>query len=353
MNAPALIVHAPGLFTTVQDFGRVGFQAQGMPVAGALDPLGLEIANRLCGNAPGEAALELRYLGPLLEVAAPKVRFGLAGPVQAERLPADGTAARPLQSYASHTLVRGDRLRIGSTGGVAVACLAVAGGFDLPEFMGSRSTYTRAGLGGFHGRSLQAGDHLPLRVDAPPAAPDLMLDPAAAERLYGSGPVRVVTGPQADRFSPAALAGFLAAEYRITPDADRMGLRLDGPPVAHLAGADIASEGIACGAIQVPGNGKPIILLADRQTTGGYTKIATVISADLPRVARGVPGSSLRFQAVSVAEAEGLRRAQAAQMHALLGSLRPQLPDGGIDLHALYRENLIGGAVDARTGGHE
>ncbi len=342
----ALKVVTPGLFTSLQDRGRLGFQSLGMPVAGALDMLGLQIANALCGNPPDMAALELRYLGPSLKAEADSVRLALAGAAQADILAGDGSVY-PLDAWRSFTLKRGDTLRIGNTD-AAAAYLAVAGGFDLPAFMGSLSTYTRAGLGGFKGRILQAGDALPLKAAAASDGGDLQIEGAAA--LYGEGPIRVVLGPQQDRFTAEGIAAFLGGEYRVTKEADRMGMRLEGPAIAHTRGADIASEGIANGAVQVPGNGQPIILLADRQTTGGYTKIATVISADLPRLGAMQPGAALRFAQVSVAEAEAIRRRQQADLQALLAAMRPAKPAGGLDLDALYRENLISGMVDAVSG---
>jgi biotin-dependent carboxylase-like uncharacterized protein len=338
-------VQAPGLFTTLQDMGRYGAQEQGMPVAGALDTLGLRIANALCGNAPNTAALEVSYLGPTLVAEADQVQLGLAGGMQAELLPADGSGPKKLKSWRSITLKRGDALRISSIE-AAVGYLAVAGGFKLPALLGSLSTYTRAGLGGFEGRALREGDLLALHGGG---GTDLELA-ASVEALYGDGPVRVTLGPQAYRFTAAGIDTFLSAEYSVTKEADRMGLRLEGPGIAHTNGADIASEGIVTGAIQVPGNGKPILLLADHQTTGGYTKIATIISADLPRVGRLKPGALLRFQAVEVAAAESLRRAQEAALKALLAELRPARPEGGLDLDALYTANLISGMVDASGG---
>ncbi|WP_428248668.1 biotin-dependent carboxyltransferase family protein [Ferrovibrio sp.] len=339
-------VKAPGLFTTLQDLGRYGAQSQGMPVAGAMDTLGLRIANALCGNAAGVAALELSYMGPTLVVEADAVQFGLAGNMSVELLPADGGNAKKLTSWRSVTLKRGEALRIGVLG-EAYTYVAVAGGFDLPPLLGSLSTYTRAGLGGFEGRQLRENDLLPLKAAG--LGPDQELSSEAAS-LYGEGPVRVTLGPQADRFTAAGTAAFLAGEYTVSKEADRMGLRLEGPVIEHLRGADIASEGIVTGAIQVPGNGQPILLLADHQTTGGYTKIATIISADLPRVGRLKPGAKLRFQAVSVAEAENLRRAQEAALKSLLGGMRTARPEGGLDLDALYTANLISGMVDAATG---
>ena len=339
-------VKAPGLFTTIQDLGRYGAQEQGMPVAGAMDTLGLRIANALCGNAPNVAALELSYMGPTLLVEAEAVQFGLAGAMAAEILPDDGGEPKRITSWRSVTLKRGEALRIGVLG-EAYTYLAVAGGFDLPPLLGSLSTYTRAGLGGFEGRQLREGDMLPLKPVA--LGNDQELSSEAAS-LYGEGPVRVTLGPQAYRFTEAGIAAFLAGEYTVSKEADRMGLRLEGPVIAHHQGADIASEGIITGAIQVPGNGQPIMLLADHQTTGGYTKIATVISADLPRVGRLKPGARLRFQAVEVAAAEAARRAQEQALQGLLAGLRPARPEGGLDLDALYTANLISGMVDARSG---
>ncbi len=339
-------VKAPGLFTTLQDLGRYGAQEQGMPVAGAMDTLGLRIANALCGNAQNLAALELSYMGPTLLVEAEAVQFGLAGNMAVELLPADGGSPKKLTSWRSITLKRGEALRIGVLG-EAYTYIAVAGGFDLPPLLGSLSTYTRAGLGGFEGRQLRENDLLPLKAVA--LGNDQELASEAAP-LYGDGPVRVTLGPQAYRFTPAGIAAFLAGEYTVSKEADRMGLRLEGPLIEHVSGADIASEGIITGAIQVPGNGQPIMLLADHQTTGGYTKIATIISADLPRVGRLKPGAKLRFQAVDVAEAEALRRGQETALKALLGNMRPARPEGELDLDALYTANLISGMVDARNG---
>ncbi|MBP7669814.1 MAG: biotin-dependent carboxyltransferase [Ferrovibrio sp.] len=339
-------VKAPGLFTTLQDLGRYGAQEQGMPVAGAMDTLGLRIANALCGNAPNVAALELSYMGPTLVAEADTVQFGLAGNMAVEWLPADGGSPKKLSSWRSVTLKRGEALRIGVLG-EAYTYVAVAGGFDLPPLLGSLSTYTRAGLGGFEGRQLRENDVLPLKSVTPGSDQELAADAAS---LYGEGPVRITLGPQAYRFSEAGTQAFLSGEYTVSKEADRMGLRLEGPVIEHLRGADIASEGIVTGAIQVPGNGQPILLLADHQTTGGYTKIATIISADLPRVGRLKPGAKLHFQAVSVAEAESIRRAQEAALKSLLGGMRPARPEGGLDLDALYTANLISGMVDAATG---
>jgi len=339
----SLVVTRAGMFDTVQDLGRRGFQDLGMPTAGAMDPVALRLANALAGNAEDAAALEISVLGPELRVEADSVRVAVAGPARLSVVEAPGDAPRPIDADRSHLLHRGQTLRCGAIDGVSVAYVAIAGGFDLPLFMGSLSTYTRAGLGGLDGRKLRDGDRLPLQLDAAPERTELRL---AAPFDYGGGPVRVVLGPQDDHFSAAGLDAFLSGTYAVTMEADRMGFRLEGPVIAHNEqGADIASDGIAPGAIQVPAAGQPIILLADRQTIGGYAKIAAVISADLPRVGRLLPGMTLRFAAVSVAEAEEARRALEARLRDAIAAIEPARPPGGIDLEALYRENLIDGVV--------
>lgn len=337
---------SPGLMTSVQDLGRFGSQALGMPVAGATDPIALRIANSILGNPEGTAALEIGYLGPTLLVAADGARVVLGGKARLTLQPADGGDARAVKPWRSLLLKRGDRLAIGAVEEGGIAYLAVAGGFAIAPFMGSLSTYMRSGLGGFEGRALKAGDRLPLMTLAMDGEERELAD----EIDYGSGPIRVVLGPQEDRFTPKGIETFLSAAYTVTKEADRMGIRLDGETIEHVRGADIASEGVVTGSIQVPGNGKPIILMADRQTTGGYTKIATVISADLPRVGRMKPGDTLQFAAVEVAAAEAARREQEKQVRRLIDGIRTALPDVYLDLNALYTQNLISGAVDAPSG---
>jgi biotin-dependent carboxylase-like uncharacterized protein len=346
MTAGTLDIVTPGLMTSVQDLGRFGAQALGMPVAGATDPLALRLTNRLVGNPENTGALEIGYLGPTVVVNADAVRIAFGGAAKLTLQPAGTADPRTLKPWRSALLKRGDRLSIGAVEDGSVACLAVAGGFAIPAFMGSQSTYMRSGLGGFEGRALKSGDRLPLNTVATEGDERELADAID----YGQGPVRVVLGPQDDRFTAAGIATFLSATYTLTKEADRMGIRLDGEVIEHVRGADIASEGVVTGSIQVPGNGKPIILMADRQTTGGYTKIATVISADLPRVGRMKPGDKLQFAAVTVAEAEAVRRAQEQMLRRLADGIRSALPDVYLDLDALYTQNLISGAVDAPSG---
>ncbi len=346
MSAGFLEIVAPGLMTSVQDLGRFGAQALGMPVAGATDAIALRLANAVVGNPENTAALEIGYLGPTLTAAADGVRVVLGGKAKLMLQPAGEGEARSVKPWRSLLLKRGDKLTIGAVEEGGVAYLAVAGGFAIQPFMGSLSTYMRSGLGGFEGRALKAGDKLPLNTVAVEGEEREL----GAEIDYGSGPVRVVLGPQDDRFTAKGIETFLSATYTVTKEADRMGIRLEGETVEHTRGADIASEGVVTGSIQVPGNGKPIILMADRQTTGGYTKIATVISADLARVGRMKPGDTLSFARVEVAEAEAARRAQEKMVRKLIDGIRTAMPDVYLDLNALYTQNLISGAVDAPSG---
>lgn len=349
MTAALKVVRA-GLFDTLQDKGRIGYLALGMPSAGAMDRIGLALANALAGNPAGMAGLEIGVVGPDLLVEAESVRFALAGPLSPSLIEGPDAPPRPLESDRSHLLKRGQILRVGMVEGSSTAYLAVAGGFALPAVMGSLSTYTRAAIGGLEGRKLQAGDRLPLGLDQAPARGELKL---AAPFDYGSGPVRIVWGPQDDYFSERGRATFVGSDYRVSREADRMGIRFEGPTIEHAVavdkgGADIISDGIGPGAIQVPGAGLPIVLLADRQTVGGYPKIATVASADLPRLGRLLPGQTVRFAAVTVEEAEKLRRDQEARLARAIADLQPARPAGGIDLSRLYEENLIDGVVYAR-----
>jgi biotin-dependent carboxylase-like uncharacterized protein len=339
----ALLVVRAGLFDTVQDLGRFGHQDVGMPTAGAMDPVALRLANALVGNPQGAACIEIGVMGPELRVEADGVRIAVVGPVTLDLVAEPGAAPKPLEPDRSWTLARGQTLRIGMVEGVPAAYLAVEGGFDLPPFMGSLSTYTRAALGGFEGRKLAAGDRLPLKLAEASTREETRL---AAPFDYGAGPLRVVLGPQDDYFTDAGLAAFLTGEYAVTKEADRMGIRLEGPKIEHNdKGADIASDGIAHGAIQVPAAGQPIVLLADRQTVGGYTKIATVISADVPRACRLLPGAKVRFEKVEVAAAESARRELEKRIRAAMAAIQTARPAGGVDLDALWRENLIDGVV--------
>ena len=319
--------------------GRPRHQHLGVPVSGALDPISLRLANALVGNPAESAALEMRMLGPTLEVGVDSVRVALAGTgAEIEIL---GEDAVRLPAHQSVRLTRGQRFRVGALPDSSSAYLAFEGGFDIPPVYASRSTYIRAAIGGFHGRALRDGDALPLTLAAVDPRGEVKL--ADDGYLRENGTIRVILGPQLDFFTRESIALFLNSTYTVTTQADRMGMRLDGPVLAHARGYNIVSDGIVTGAIQVPGNGLPIILLADHQTTGGYPKLGTVISADIPRLGRLRPGDTLAFVEVTVEAAEAARAAQEAGLRRMIDGLVPA--GAWLDEAALYRENLISGVV--------
>lgn len=333
----ALVVVDPGPLATLQDLGRLGFQRFGVTVSGAMDEWALRLASRLAGNEPGEAAIEFTLAGGTYAVEAAACRIAVAGgdfPVSIN--------GRRVGAYASHTLKRGERLVIGRAHSGTRGYLAVAGGFDLPKVLGSRSTHVRSGLGGVDGAALKAGSRIPLAAAERFDGPDRWLKPALWPKARDV--VRVVLGPQDDLFTEEGKATFLSSAYRILPQSDRMGYRFEGPPIRHAADYNIVSDGIAPGSVQVIGSGQPIIMLADRQTTGGYAKIATVISADLPVLAQCRPGNAVRFQAVSVEEAEDLRIAMLENIDRLEKAFY-RVGSAADDTENLLGVNLIDGMV--------
>jgi biotin-dependent carboxylase-like uncharacterized protein len=339
----ALAVTAPGLNVTVQDLGRPGFQAIGVPTGGALDPIMLRLANWLVGNGDGEGALEMRFSGPAFELRGGEAQLALAGDgADIELLPPfEGRCP----GWRSMTMRPGQRFRVVLKGG-GPCYLAVGGGFAIPPVLGSVSTLAVSGIGGFQGRALKAGDVLPLRLARPALEADQAL---RAPKFASPAAIRVMLGPQDGHFTQAGLRRFLSEPFTISHLSDRMGLRLEGRPVEHVGGFDLISDGNAPGAIQVPGSGCPIVLMADRGTTGGYPKIATVISADLPVLGRLPPGSELRFQAVTHAQAVEALRAQDAMLAGLKASVARYRDPGEELARALLEENIISGVSDAQA----
>ena len=343
----AIEITSPGALATIQDLGRNGWRRLGVPRAGALDAGLLRIANRLAGNPDSAAAIEFFVAGPSFKALDAPVRLAFAGDFALTLQRAGATSV--LESWRSVTLQPGDSLRVGAPRCGRVGYVAI-GGLAVPAVLGSASTYTRARLGGLQGRVLAAGDRLQVA-----AVPQLPVGATASESVLkappvmSDAPIRVVPGPQDDHFDAAALAGFFGAEYRVSRDADRMGLRLEGPALQHCPdkGAEIVSDATVPGSIQVPGNGLPIVLLADGQTAGGYPKIATVISADLARLASAAVGAVLRFAAVGVAQAEALAREREAELQRYLAAIEPLTLVEGVDLEAIYANNLISAMIDA------
>jgi biotin-dependent carboxylase-like uncharacterized protein len=295
-----LAVQDPGPQTTVQDQGRIGYLRVGIPTSGPMDGWAFAVGNRLVGNREGAAGLECTLVGPRVEFADERLVA-----VTGAEMPVTLNGAEILR-WAAFRVRAGDVLKLGSTRAGVRSYLLVEGGIATPPALGSRATYLRGQLGGHEGRALRRDDLIPLgpagagrprqlRRELVPGYPDTV-------------DAHVVLGPQDDRFTAAGLAAFLAGPYEVLPQADRMGARLRGPRIEHGQGHDIVSDGIPLGGIQVVGDGQPIVLLVDRQSTGGYPKIATVCSFDIGRIGQLRPGQWVRFRPVSVAEAHLIRR---------------------------------------------
>lgn len=303
-----LVVVEPGLLTTVQDLGRPGYQRVGIPPSGPVDRVAFIIANRLVGNPDGAAGLELTLNGPRLEVrracvaAVTGAEMGFAVNGQ----PAPGWTAVPLRP--------GDVVSFRMVTAGCRAYLAVTGAVDVPLALGSRATYLRGRLGGVEGRPLQKGDGLTLGLASTPLdrVEGRAVPPSRRPAFPDAIECRVVLGPQDDRFTAEGIAAFLEGPYEVTPQADRMGYRVRGPEIGHARGHDVISDGIPLGGVQVTGDGQPIVLLVDRQTTGGYTKIATVVSVDVGRLGQTRPGHRVRFRQVTLAEAHAALAAETA-----------------------------------------
>lgn len=358
----AIEILVPGLATTVQDLGRVGWLRVGVPPSGALDPLSHALANALVGHVPAAPALEIRYLGPSLRCLGAPQRVALVGAEVAMRVErAEGGEAETIGAWRTATLQPGDVLRVGPLKGSSTATLALSPGPLVEPVLSSRSAFLRGGFGGGFGRTLRAGDRLPAAPGGPtPLPPGLQSEngavwippesrpPTPAPDAEGVWTVRVMLGPQDDHFTPAGLETFLGAVWTVTQEADRMGIRLDGPTLEHAPakGFNIVSDGIVTGALQVPGTGRPILLLADRGTAGGYPKIAVAISADLPLVGRLGPGAKIRFEAVDEDAALAACRAQHLAIEAARAAIAPFHEPGVINEEALRRSNLITARVE-------
>ena len=334
-----LVISAIGPASSVQDGGRYGAQRYGLTPGGAMDRLALAAANGLVGNAPFAAAIEIGPFGATFTAREGAVRVALAGaPRNAD------IADRAVAFDTSMTLLDGEVLKLGFARGGSFSYLAIEGGIQGEPMFGSLAVNARAGLGSPYPRPLQAGDEL--QAAAATGATERRIDLPAFE----DAPIRVVMGPQDDEFGDAT-ALFLDSEWKISAISDRMGYRLEGPVIRHLHGHNIVSDGTVNGSIQVPGNGAPIVLMPDRGTSGGYPKIATVISADLGRLAQIPAGRGFRFKAIGMAEAQAEARKFAELLRTLPDRLRA-IENFDLDIEALQDANVAGtavSAVDAQT----
>jgi 5-oxoprolinase (ATP-hydrolysing) subunit C len=329
-----LVISAIGPASSVQDGGRYGAQRYGLTPGGAMDRLALAAANVLVGNTPFAAAIEIGPFGATFAARDGAVRLALAGATRAADI-----GGRAVVFGTSMKLQDGDALTLGFARSGAFSYLAIEGGIAGEPMFGSLAVNARAGLGSPFPRPLQAGDELQTAVAT--GAAERRIDLPALE----DAPIRVVMGPQDDEFGDAT-ALFLNSEWKISAISDRMGYRLEGPVIRHLHGHNIVSDGTVNGSIQVPGNGQPIVLMPDRGTSGGYPKIATVISADLGRLAQIPAGRSFRFRAIDMVGAQAEARKFAQLLQTLPDRLGP-IENFDLDIEALRDANVAGAAVSA------
>jgi 5-oxoprolinase (ATP-hydrolysing) subunit C len=331
-----LAIRAAGPGTTLQDGGRHGYLRYGVGAAGPMDWIAHIRANILAGNPENAGAIEVGLGGIELQAEGGEIYLGYAGAPFAVTL--NGQA---LPTAGRVRLGLDDRFAVKAGARGAWFYVSPAGGFDVAQVMGSLSTSLRSGIGGLNGRALAAGDRLALRGG--PTLPELGFEERAPAR---TGPLRVLLGPQDDYFSPAGIRTFFAGSYKLSARSDRMGYRFEGPAVEHAKGFNIVSDGIALGAIQIPGDGKPIVLMADRQSTGGYPKLGCVIRADIGRLAQCRAGDATQFESVAV---EAARAELFAGLRTVRASLAAAFPLGGADLSSefLLSQNLISGAQSA------
>ncbi|HWN77295.1 MAG TPA: biotin-dependent carboxyltransferase family protein [Bradyrhizobium sp.] len=334
-----LVISTVGPASSVQDGGRHGAQRYGLTPSGAMDRLALATANRLLGNELFAAAVEIGPFGAAFTAREGAVRVALAGASRNADI-----SGRAVALDTSMTLADGETLTLGFARGGAFSYLAIEGGIAGEPMFGSLAVNARAGLGSPYPRPLQAGDELQTAAPSGPAERRIDLPPLV------EGPIRVVMGPQDDEFGEDAINLFLDSEWRISATSDRMGYRLEGPVIKHLHGHNIVSDGTVDGSIQVPGNGAPIVLMPDRGTSGGYPKIATVITADFGRFAQIPAGRGFRFKAVSMAEAQREARQFAQLLRSLPDRVRP-IETFDLNIEALQDANVAGAAVSAVDAG--
>lgn len=296
-----MTILSPGPLSTIQDEGRFGCLDTGFSPGGAMDSESMKLANLLAGNAPGVGVIEMTMVGISAKFDCDCV-IALTGADMAPKI--NGAL---IELYAAVSVKAGDTLTMGTAKRGMRSYLAVAGGFDIPVIMGSQSTNLKCGLGGFQGRKLQKGDELPLNQNGSLAGMEHRKIPP--RNVYPDEiTLRVIPGPQDDYFTDRGMETFLGTAYTVSDKSDRMGIRLTGEKIENKNGVDIISDGVTTGSVQIPASGTPIIMMADRQTTGGYAKIATVIAEDLKAATQARPGTVVRFARVTRDEAVALLR---------------------------------------------
>jgi antagonist of KipI len=323
----------PGMLTLIQDLGRYGMQKDGVIVSGAMDSFALRVANLLVGNNEGDAGLEISLLGPKLQFFENTLISICGGNLSPS---VDG---QYIPQWRPVLVKKGSILSFGNVKSGCRAYLSVAGGIDVPKIMNSRSTYLRAGIGGFHGRALMKDDVLDIQCPSDMGVRrihhlfyKLGINRTAASKWsissaimpdYRQNPIiRVISGGQFNWFTKASKKDFFDEEFQVLLQSDRMGFRISGPNLQLSAPQELISEAVTAGTVQVPSDGCPIILLADRQTTGGYPKIAQVATVDLPILAQVKPGENVRFRKIELEEAQMLLRKRETDLNILKQSIR-------------------------------
>lgn len=334
---PQLEIIKAAPVSTIQDLGRFGFQRYGVTQSGPMDSFAFSVANTLLQNDANAAMIEFAGFGGHYKLIGDHhIQFCVTGadvPVLVN--------GNPFETYQVITLNSGDVLEIGVVRSGNYGYLALRGGIEIDSVIGSLSTHSRAGFGGFDGRKLAPHDHLPLTNT--PIINEVRL--AQSARLKPSDTINVILGQQANMFSTAEVGKFLSQAYKISNRLDRMGVFLDGTPLVHKAGHDLVSDGIVTGSIQVPGNGLPIVLMADRQPTGGYPKIATITTADLPKFAQLPPGSDVHFNTVTLDQATTDLAKYSTLLNTIALQFQPVIKTENQQAEALMKANLISGVV--------
>ena len=325
-----LLIQSPGALTTVQDLGRWGYQAIGMPVSGAMDAPALIRGNILLGNPDNAAALEITMMGPAVLFKDGNGAIAITGGNLQPKL-----NNKPVENWQVLPVKDGDILTFGGICGKGFrAYLCVSGGIDVPVVMGSRSTYMKAKIGGLEGRKLAKDDELSTGQQGNFKAG--VICPENLRPDYSNKPLRTVLGPQDDYIKPEGVKTFLSAEYKISSSSDRMGSRMEGDAVInHVKGPDIVSDAIPMGAVQIPGNGLPIVMMADRQTTGGYVKIGVVHALDVARLSQFLPGSSVKFSQITQKQGIEISKSEAQKLNSLRSYVKESINSTPIQTGAM------------------
>jgi antagonist of KipI len=287
----------PGFFTTVQDLGRFDYLRYGIPICGAMDSFSFIVANLLVGNHSNDAGLEMTLIGPELQ-ALSGAQIAITGGTISPRI-----NERDVPMWQTLSIQEDDVLSFGKMESGCRAYLSVRGGVNTPLVLGSRSTYVRGGFGGIDGRQVKSGDVVE-GFGASPLMTEYVMPGEFVPQFMRNVKVRVILGPQTDMFTEMGMETFLSSAYKVTLEADRMGYRLDGPEIEHKTRADIVSDALFPGSVQVPKNGKPIVIMRDAQTTGGYAKIAVVITADVSVLGQARPNDIVEFVKVTMHQAQ-------------------------------------------------